>query len=93
LLYLLQFKCALVKQLEELMTLTEKIMQHAKDLPESLQAEILDFVEYLESRVEKGEDKGRAKDWAMFSLTSAMRGMEEELAPYTIDDLKERFIH
>jgi hypothetical protein len=66
------------------MTITEKIIQHIQNLPESLQAEVLDFVEYLEAKVEKGET-----DWAKFSLSSAMRGMEDETAPYSVRDLKE----
>lgn len=73
------------------MTLTEKILEHAKDLPESLQAEILDFIEYLESKTKQQATGGNKREWADFSLMSAMRGMEDEPTPYTIDDLKERF--
>lgn len=73
------------------MTLTEKILEHAKDLPESLQAEILHFVEYLESKAQQQAASGDKREWADFSLMSAMRGMEEEATPYTVADLKERF--
>lgn len=73
------------------MTLTEKILAHAKDLPEPIQAEILDFVEYLESRAERNRTGRSDRHWADFSLMSAMRGMEDEVAAYSIDDLKERF--
>lgn len=68
------------------MDLTEKIMQHIQNLPESLQAEVLDFVEYLEAKVEKGET-----DWTKFSLSSALRGMEDETPPYSVSDLKEKY--
>ena len=30
-------------------------------------------------------------EWADFSLSSAMRGMEDEQAPYSLNDLKESF--
>ncbi len=79
------------QQQETKVTLTEKILEHAKDLPESLQAEVLDFVEYLESKTQKERIGENKRDRADFSLMSAMRGMEDEPTPYTIDDLKERF--
>jgi hypothetical protein len=31
------------------------------------------------------------KEWARLSLASAMRGMEEELGLYTLDDLKVKY--
>ncbi len=55
------------------MTVMDKIVQHIKGLPEALQAEVLDFVEYLEAKKGKSE-----ADWTAFSLSSAMRGMEDE---------------
>ena len=73
------------------MTLTERIFEHARDLPESLQEEILDFIEYLESKAERNKIGRSERDWSDFSLTSAMRGMEDESSPYTSDDIKERF--
>ncbi|TSA09179.1 MAG: DUF2281 domain-containing protein [Deltaproteobacteria bacterium] len=69
------------------MSLTEKNIENVKALPESKQMEILDFVEYLRAKTEKEE----RKEWTDFSLTSAMRGMEEEKSPYSMDDLKEIF--
>jgi hypothetical protein len=68
------------------MTIKEKLIQHIQTMPESLQTEVLDFVEYLEAKIQK-QDIG----WSAFSLTSAMRGMEEEIPPYSDGDLKERF--
>jgi len=68
------------------MTVTEKIIKHIQSLPESLQEEVLDFVEYLEAKVEKGET-----DWTSYSLSSAMRGMEDETLLYSVSDLKEKY--
>lgn len=73
------------------MTLAEKILQHIKDLPQSLQAEVLDFVEYLESKIKKGKEDKEDVDWSTLSLSFAMRGLEDEQSPYSLDDLKERF--
>ena len=56
------------------MSLTDKIIENVRSLPESKQMEILDFVEYLRAKIEKEE----RKEWMNLSLTSAMRGMEEE---------------
>ena len=69
------------------MTLEETIIQYVHDLPRSKKAEVLDFVEYLKSRIEKKERQA----WAEFSLSSAMSGMEDEETPYSLDDLKESF--
>ncbi|KAA3599143.1 MAG: DUF2281 domain-containing protein [Candidatus Scalindua sp. AMX11] len=65
----------------------EKITIHVKRLPESKQIEVLDFIEYLQSRTEKEE----FKEWNDLSLSSAMRGMEDEQSSYTINVLKESF--
>ena len=66
------------------MSLEEKIIKEIRDLPESKKAEVLDFVEYLKT---KADDK----DWSVFSLSSAMRGMEGEDSPYSLGDLRESF--
>jgi hypothetical protein len=66
------------------MSLEEKIIEGIRDLPESNKAEVLDFVEYLKTKTEE-------KDWSVFSLSSAMRGMEDENPPYSLRDLKESF--
>ena len=69
------------------MSLAEKIIKNIQALPKSKQVEVLDFVEYLRSNVEKQE----RKDWTDLSLSSAMRGMEDEKFSYSLDDLKEIF--
>ena len=66
------------------MSLEEKIIQHIHELPESKKAEVLDFVEYLRNKIEE-------RDWSDFSLSFAMRGMENEISPYSLEDLKEAF--
>jgi hypothetical protein len=69
------------------MNLEEKIIQHVLELPESEKAEVLDFIEYL--RAKAGQKERR--DWGNFSLSSAMRGMEDEESPYSLGDLSESF--
>ena len=69
------------------MSLAERIKINVKKLPELKQIEVFDFVEYLQSRTEKEE----YKEWNDLSLSSAMRGMEDEHSPYSINDLKESF--
>ncbi len=66
------------------MTFEEKIIRGIHELPESKKAEVLDFVEYLKSKSEE-------KKWSEFSLSSAMRGMEDELSLYSLEDIKESF--
>jgi len=69
------------------MSLEEKIIQHVYELPEAEKSEVLDFIEYLKAKIKKKE----SRDWAEFSLSSAMRGMEDEPSPYSLNDLKESF--
>jgi hypothetical protein len=64
------------------MTLEEKIISSIHELPETKKAEVLDFVEFLRSKTEE-------REWSALSLSSAMRGIAEEAAPYSLSDLKE----
>lgn len=73
------------------MTTTEAILQHLKSLPASAQREVLDFVEFLQSRRREQAVREDEAAWSAFSLASAMRGMEEEETPYTLADIKEAF--
>ena len=70
------------------MTVAELIAQHLRRLPESVQAEVLDFVRGLEGTVGE-QDKG--SQWSAYSLSSAMRGMSDEPSLYSLDDLREVF--
>ena len=71
------------------MTTVERIHEQAQRLPELLQAEALDFIEFLMQRQSvRKEDL----DWAHFSLDAAMRDIEDEDVPiYDESDLKERW--
>ena len=73
------------------MTTAEAILQHLKSLPDSAQREVLDFVQFLESRRKQPADREEDRVWSDFSLTSAMRGMEGEETPYSLADIKESF--
>lgn len=79
------------------MTIAERIQRRINELPEPLQAEVLDFVDFLLSRTLQGEWREEGSDledreWSEFSLAMAARGMEDEVGPeYSQADLKERF--
>ncbi len=70
------------------MSTAEAILQHLKSLPDSAQREVLDFVQFLESRFTEREE---SLMWSDFSLTSAMQGMEDEETLYSLADIKESF--
>ena len=70
------------------MDIVEKIIEELYSIPESDQAEVLDFVEYLKSKKRR---KTEDSEWSRFSLDSAMSGIEEEPSPYGTDDIKEEF--
>ena len=73
------------------MTYAERIVAHIERLPEDLQAEVLDFVEFLEARVPPDGRTVQEAEWNAFSLAQAMRGLESEPAIYDSNDLRERF--
>lgn len=66
------------------MTTTERIVHHLQSLSETRRLEVLDFVEFIKSR-----SREENAVWSELSLTSAMRGMEEEESLYTLEDIKE----
>ena len=69
------------------MSLADKIIEKIKSLPEEKQAEVFDFVNLLEIKIKEEENIF----WSKFSLESATRGMDDEEALYTVNDLKETF--
>lgn len=73
------------------MSLPERIFESVKAMPERLQAEVFDFVEYLAARAAKLKPAAEHRDWSALSLSSAMRGMESEETGYSLGDLKESF--
>lgn len=66
------------------MTLNEKILRYTQKLPPSFQEELLDYLQYLTIKAEQQEKK----EWSTLSLTSAMRGIDEEEAVYSVADIK-----
>jgi len=73
------------------MTLTDKIQACVQELPATLQAEVLDFVQYLRAKVQRQTPESMDDDWNRLSLALAMRGMEQEDTPYTLADIKVSF--
>ena len=69
------------------MGVVEKLVKDLQDLPESAQAEALDFVEFLKAKAQNEEHA----PWTAASLTQARRGMENEPDLYSENDLKEVF--
>lgn len=73
----------------------EKINQQTRDLPEDYQTEVLDFVEYLANkvRVKRRINPGvEDQDWLHFSLSQALKGLEDEDIPiYFESDLIEKW--
>ena len=69
------------------MTLDEKIYKYVQNLPRSFQEELLDYVEYLAMKADQEEKR----DWDAISLSSAMRGMEDETVSYSVSDLWKSF--
>lgn len=67
------------------MQTADRIHKQVQNLPESVQREVLDFVEFLAY-------KARHEDlrWAELSMRAALRDMEDEVWPeYREEDLKE----
>ena len=69
------------------MTLDEKIYKYVQNLPRSFQEELLDYAEYLVMKADQEEKR----DWDAISLSSAMRGMEDEIVSYSVSDLWKSF--
>ncbi len=72
------------------MTTAERIHEQIQRLPEPLQAEALDFIQFLTQRQSvRKEDL----DWSHLSLATAMRDIEDNENPiYNESDLKERWV-
>ena len=73
------------------MGVTEEILKRLQALPESALAEVLRYVEELESRDHTCAVREAEAEWRALSLSSAMRGMEDEASEYSEADLKEVF--
>ncbi len=69
------------------MTITERIHEKLRGLPELMQREVLDFVEYLTQKLRKEDE-----EWSQLSVAAALRGLEEEKWPqYNEGELKEKW--
>jgi hypothetical protein len=74
------------------MSAKEQITDRLQKLPQPLQREVLDFIDFLAQRVAQCEDSGEESDWKKFSLTQAMSGLENEDSPeYSEADLQEKW--
>jgi hypothetical protein len=74
------------------MQVSEKIYEEVSKLPEPLQVEVLDFIQFLASKANRDIPATDDLSHAGVSLALAMRGMEDEAAPaYSIEDLRETF--
>jgi hypothetical protein len=72
-------------------TVVDQIAVRLQHLPKPLQAEVLDFVRFLENRSSARSVAEERVEWAAGSLASAMRGFEDEPELYSTDDLREVF--
>ncbi len=70
------------------MGLGDKIVEKIKSLPKEKQAEVFDFINFIEIKIKERENR----EWSKFALESAMRGIEDEETFYTLNDLKETFL-
>jgi hypothetical protein len=73
------------------MTTAQAIVQQLEALPENAQREVLDFVEFIKTRTAVHGARDEETACSVLSLGPAMRGMEDEPSPYTLDDVKETF--
>lgn len=73
------------------MSTEEQITDRLQRLPQPLQREVLDFIDFLVQRVAQ-RDIDEESEWERFSLAQAMNGLEDEDSPqYTEADMKEKW--
>lgn len=73
------------------MTIADQIAEQIRTLPEPDQRKVLHYVFSIKSNRKVPSSIEEGEDWSTFSLRSALSGMEEEEALYTVADLKESF--
>jgi hypothetical protein len=73
------------------MTIAEQIFYHLAALSDKEQSEVLNFVEFLESRSREQNQRLENEGWSTFSLETAMQGLEDDPIEYTVADLRETF--
>jgi hypothetical protein len=70
------------------MKTVDRIYEETKTLPETVQREVLDFVEYLAHKLQK-ETAG----WSELSVAAALRGLEDEVWPeYRNEDMQAKAV-
>jgi hypothetical protein len=75
-----------------MMSTVERINQQVRKLPEPFLNEVLHFVEFLMTKPVPQNLRQEDLEWSHFSLSEAMRGLENEDGPtYDESDLKERW--
>ncbi len=67
------------------------ISEHVEHLPGDMQAEVLDFVQYLEAKRLNQEVELERKEFLEVSLKNAIKGMETGEIEYSEKDIKEHF--
>lgn len=74
------------------MLLVEKLQSDVQKLPADLQQEVMDFVEFLLTKVERNTARNEAIEWSEAGLEYMLRRMDAEEggdAPiYTLSDVK-----
>lgn len=74
------------------MTTADRIREQVNQLPEAFQKEALDFIEFLTKKAKQRNSRQDDLEWFNLSVTSAMRGLEDENSPdYDESDLKEKW--
>jgi hypothetical protein len=69
------------------MSTAERIIRELSELRPERQSEVLDFIEFVKEK----EKKTVENSFFELSLSSAMRGMEDEDAIYSEADINEKF--
>jgi len=71
------------------MAVVQQTQEAVQRVPTALQAEVLDFVEYLLVKAEREALGEEELAWTGFSLATAIREMEDDETPlYALSDLK-----
>ena len=74
------------------MVVSEQINEKIEKLPVAIQQEVLDFVDFVSERASRLDARTEDEQWQDFSLSQAMKGLEEEeFTEYTEADLKEKW--
>ncbi len=68
------------------MSTIEILKLKAERLPDALQREAVDFVDYLLQKLEGKTDENN--QWSAFSMQNAIRGFEDDPVTYSKEDIK-----